>query len=151
MKDRKLAMREYVRKYRLNNPEKVKQCGRESKRRWRKKNPGLNTERMREWRKNHPGRDAEIARRYRKRNSRDLLKQQLLRYYGIAVEVYDILYRRQQGKCAICLNPPKKHRLCVDHCHKTGKIRGLLCRRCNAGLGLLQDSKKIIRRALKYL
>lgn len=148
---RQEKLRGYSRKYRAKNVEKVRESDREFKRRWRQENPGLNAEQMREWRKNNPGRDAEIARQYRKRNSHSVLKQHLARCYGITVELYDALFRRQQGKCAICLEPPKKSRLCVDHCHSTGKIRGLLCRTCNVGIGLLQDSEVILRRATGYL
>jgi len=50
---------------------------------------------------------------------------------GMTVEKYDAMLKSQKGKCALCGNPPKKIRLSVDHNHKTGNIRGLLCYRCN--------------------
>ena len=66
----------------------------------------------------------------------------LLRQYGLTPEQYEALYNAQRGLCAICGKPPYPGRggmLCVDHDHVTGEIRGLLHRRCNAGLGALGD------------
>jgi hypothetical protein len=56
------------------------------------------------------------------------------RLYGISVAEYDELLEAQNGACAICQRPPKTRRLAVDHDHKTGALRGLLCFRCNATL-----------------
>lgn len=54
----------------------------------------------------------------------------------------------QDGRCAIC---GKKRKLCVDHCHDTGRIRGLLCRHCNMALGLLGDNLAGVEAAAEYL
>ena len=62
---------------------------------------------------------------------------------------YDLMVRKQQGLCGICGKPVKKLR--VDHNHKTGKIRGLLCSACNIGLGMLQDSESLLMTAAEYL
>ena len=56
------------------------------------------------------------------------------RQLGLSVEDYDAMLAAQGGVCAICGNPPKTRRLDVDHDHKTGKVRGLLCHRCNRAL-----------------
>jgi hypothetical protein len=53
---------------------------------------------------------------------------------GITDDAYEQLLAEQEGGCAICGNPPKTRRLSVDHNHRTGKVRGLLCFRCNRGL-----------------
>lgn len=80
----------------------------------------------------------------------------LLKSYSITIEGYNELLAKQGGCCSICninvseLKGAKKH-LCVDHCHKTGRIRGLLCDKCNRGIGLLQDDTAIIQNALVYL
>lgn len=58
--------------------------------------------------------------------------------YGITEEQYLQLLAEQNGGCAICGKPPGKRQLAVDHCHKTGVIRGLLCGRCNLGLGFIE-------------
>lgn len=66
---------------------------------------------------------------------------ELRRRYGISVEQYDAAVEAQNGVCAICYQPCRTtQRLCVDHDHQTGTVRGLLCRRCNAGLGYLEDA-----------
>lgn len=76
----------------------------------------------------------------------------LLRKYGITEEQYEQILEAQAGKCAICLKKPRTRRLAVDHNHKTGKIRGLLCSRCNHGLlGHAHDSIAVVERALEYL
>lgn len=72
------------------------------------------------------------------------------RRYGISRADYDALFARQGGLCAIC-RKPSKLRLCVDHCHVTGMIRGLLCRKCNAGLGCLGEDQRALVAALAYL
>ncbi len=75
--------------------------------------------------------------------------------YGITVEEFDRLFDSQGRKCAICgeenLKDARGFRPHVDHCHQTGKVRGILCGRCNKGIGALQDDSRIIRRALDYL
>lgn len=75
-----------------------------------------------------------------------------LRGYGLTVEDYEIMFRAQGGTCPICLEAlPNGESASVDHCHRTGKVRGLLHRKCNAGLGMFKDDAQILRRALKYL
>lgn len=74
------------------------------------------------------------------------------RMYGIGLAEYDDMMLRQGGVCAICFGVNANgNRLCVDHCHTTGRVRGLLCRPCNQALGLLRDSKQQITNALAYL
>lgn len=73
----------------------------------------------------------------------------LLRVYGLTPEQYESMLRKQGGVCAIC---KRGHGtiLDVDHCHKTGRIRGLLCRRCNTFLGLIEDASSI-EEFIRYL
>ena len=73
-----------------------------------------------------------------------------LKRHGITENEWHILYNKQQGKCAICLEISNK-KLHVDHCHSTGRIRGLLCGACNMGIGQLKDNPNILRQAIKYL
>lgn len=70
--------------------------------------------------------------------------------YGISYEDYLALGRKQNWKCSICKELPVK-KLEVDHCHSTGKIRGLLCGHCNRGLGQFKDSKARLLFAISYL
>lgn len=72
--------------------------------------------------------------------------------YGITTAVYVALLKSQHGRCAICRALPNpKRRLDVDHDHKTNRVRGLLCYRCNRMLGFAQDSKQTLRKAVGYL
>lgn len=74
--------------------------------------------------------------------------------FGISKEEYLNLLEKQDYKCAICgkaHSEEKGKRLFVDHCHDTGKIRGLLCSACNVGLGHFRDSAEIIEKAIKYV
>lgn len=70
---------------------------------------------------------------------------------GLTEEEYDKLLAKQGGVCAGCLKPPTNRRLCVDHDHKTGEIRGLLCFQCNYGLGWLKDDPERLERLAAYL
>lgn len=88
-------------------------------------------------------------------SNKDRIKfQRILVTFGITETEYNEMLIRQDGKCAICLQPETSSRfkfLAVDHCHNTGQIRGLLCSRCNIGLGQFRDNAAIIQRASSYL
>lgn len=73
--------------------------------------------------------------------------------YGLTSEQYEELWRRQEGRCALCgtHDDVLDKRLFVDHCHDTGKIRGLLCPPCNSALGVLGDTPEAFERVLIYL
>lgn len=73
--------------------------------------------------------------------------------FGITIEQWEALYAAQVGCCAICHSPDAKGRgrLHVDHNHKTGKIRGLLCMECNVGLGKFQDDPDLLLAAVTYI
>lgn len=90
--------------------------------------------------------------RFSQMNKSDYRKDAWYRYkYGISLKDFETLYDNQDGKCKICdkiLNKNKGH---LDHCHKTMKIRGLLCITCNMGLGSFRDDKNLLQRAIKYL
>lgn len=70
---------------------------------------------------------------------------------GLTVEQVEKLRKEQNNKCAICGQQPSKKRLSVDHNHKTGEVRGLLCNNCNAGIGHFKDDPKLLKKAIKYL
>ena len=72
--------------------------------------------------------------------------------FGITLEDYDSMLAQQGGKCAICKSEePKGKRFSVDHNHKTGEVRGLLCNPCNVAIGLLKDSPDVLESAKEYL
>lgn len=84
-----------------------------------------------------------------KRNKYNILKSNLKKF-GITPEQFSILSNNQNNKCKIC-NTETTERLYVDHCHITGLIRGLLCRKCNLGLGFFNDNISLFLAALEYL
>lgn len=77
----------------------------------------------------------------------------LKKTYNINIETYNEIFTKQSGCCAICKihQSDLNKNLAVDHSHTTGKVRGLLCHKCNTGIGLLQDNIAILAEAIKYL
>jgi hypothetical protein len=74
--------------------------------------------------------------------------------YGLTIEEHDAFLRVQGGKCAICrdnLAADARYGIAVDHCHSTGRVRGLLCHACNLGLGRFKDNIHALQRAVAYL
>lgn len=95
--------------------------------------------RRREWYHNEGGRDTQRNTAFQKA-------------YGISLADYEQMLVEQDGRCAICGQPPKDRRLAVDHDHETGRVRGLLCYgHCNRAIGLLRDNPELLRRAAEYL
>jgi hypothetical protein len=81
-------------------------------------------------------------------------RAQRLRAYGITVEQFESMLAKQGGGCAICgqaNGPGRGERLHVDHCHSTGRVRGLLCLKCNHGIGNFSDDTSRMRAAIRYL
>jgi hypothetical protein len=93
-----------------------------------------------EWRKNNPEKYAEAILRYN------------LAKHGLTIEEYNELLVKQNGVCAICHEAEiSRQRLSVDHDHLTGKVRALLCIRCNCLLGYARDSIQLLLAAVDYL
>ena len=98
-----------------------------------------------------------VNERWRQQNKEkdklDKLKSLLKRKYNLSYQEYLSIVARQHNVCAICHQPPdtKHKRLYVDHCHKTGNIRGLLCHGCNVGIGGLKDDPALLIKASEYV
>lgn len=81
----------------------------------------------------------------------------ILKAYGLTAKDYNDLMQKCGGRCTICKQKEtasirgKVAELTVDHCHTTGKVRGLLCRQCNVGLGNFKDKVDLLHAAIKYL
>lgn len=77
------------------------------------------------------------------------------RKYGLSPSLYEALLTSQDGKCALCAIPfpvgPGRRSTRIDHSHKTGNVRGLLCHRCNIMLGMAEDDISLLERAIAYL
>lgn len=80
------------------------------------------------------------------------LDKDLRKRYGIGVDEYDDMVGTQSGVCAICAQPCRtRARLSVDHCHETGRVRGLLCSRCNSFIGYADENEERLVAAAEYL
>ena len=86
---------------------------------------------------------------YKNRNTKEKNRKDNLDRYGLTIEKYDLMYAQQEGKCAIC--GIYKEVLDVDHCHKSNKVRKLLCNICNKGLGSFGDNIELMEKAISYL
>lgn len=122
-----------------------------------RQNPKKHISAARQWRERNPERFKEINKQSRARHQDRYKNGQLLYEYGITLEEYDQMLEDQDGVCAICRCPPTYERngkvlaLHVDHDHKTGEVRGLLCHTCNLGLGRFKDNPALLRDAAQYL
>ena len=105
--------------------------------------------RRKKWREDNP-----------ERNQASQRNRNLLKRYGITLAEYQSLFEAQGCKCGICgvvenysghTGPRKEWSFSVDHCHTTGKIRGLLCNDCNRALGLFKDDKELLKSAIVWL
>jgi hypothetical protein len=80
-------------------------------------------------------------------------KNRRCKKYGITPNTYNKLFNEQEGCCAICgvHQSELPYTMCIDHDHITGEVRGLLCFRCNTGLGNFEDKAELLERATNYL
>lgn len=106
--------------------------------------------RRQEYKKTAKGKEAE--KRYKSKvKTRSIIEwNRIKNRYGITKEDFSALLEKQNNLCAICFIKPDT-RLHIDHCHQTGKVRGLLCGNCNRALGLLKDNTIFLSKAIEYL
>jgi hypothetical protein len=127
---------------------RCKECSKAQHSMWLSLNRDTANEARRKW---HKEKGNEWHRNWRQNNPDKVISTKLKSAYGISLKEYNDLFAFQNGKCAICPSTGDSKRLCVDHDHSTGKVRGLLCNNCNRGLGLLGDSPSVLQSALLYL
>lgn len=135
---------------------KCPECVLLRERRRKAANPDKRRKARHKWLKENPEKNREYCRKYREKNPEKVhetqRKNELKRKYGLTLEQYEEILSKQEGICVICHKPcPTGKRLAVDHKHETDKVRGLLCRPCNAALGLFKDSHELLRVAADYL
>jgi hypothetical protein len=116
-------------------------------------NPAPYIARVKKWQQENAERLNAYRREYRQRPERKAADREahLRRKYGITLTEYDQMLHRQDGGCAVCGRKPNEISLHVDHDHATGRIRGLLCFRCNNALGDLGDSEDRLNSAAAYV
>lgn len=116
-------------------------------------------ERKKAWRQANPAKARASVDAFYQRNPGARHDRHLQRTYGLTKEEYHLMLGRQHGTCAICpaetagrrTKGGKEGLFVVDHCHKTGKVRGLLCHACNVALALAQDDPTLLRAMADYL
>lgn len=93
------------------------------------------------------------SKKYTKNNPAKRRSTILKSKYGISLEEYNAMLKKQNRLCKICghSDPGPKGVFAVDHCHATGKVRGLLCYLCNMGLGSFRDSVSVLKAAIRYI
>lgn len=125
----------YMKAWYKRNPEKRKDHDRKAYKkfrqnyidnaaRWRKANPVAYKINATKHRNNNPEKHKGYALKYR---------------YGITYQEYTMMLAQQDNKCAVCHEMPS-YTLSVEHCHKTGKVRGLVCQRCNLAIGFMEQA-----------
>jgi hypothetical protein len=153
--------------FRSNNKATCKDCWREYMRAWWKANPEKRKEaddrkvkskayRARIHSPEYLAKARNKAKLSRQNTNKEDLKIKdrrtyLKQNYNLSESDYQILFDNQYGCCVICKQPPQVKNLCVDHDHKTGVIRGLLCNSCNGALGLFEESLELLEKAARYL
>ena len=107
----------------------------------------------REWALNNPEKRKATLKKYRDKNPSYRRNAHLKKKYGITQEDFDRMFLEQDGRCLICNTHQSELKtvLCVDHSHETGKVRGLLCQRCNVGIGKFEDNINFFKRIIEYL
>ena len=106
--------------------------------------------RSKEYQESHRDRIIERKRvRYASWDPEERRNYTIMRLYGISTTTYDAMYTLQNGRCLIC--EEAHDQLDIDHCHKAGHVRGLLCGKCNRGIGFMRDDPRIATRAAAYL
>ena len=115
-----------------------------------------------QWRVKNPDKAKAIADRARPKQKeyysdgrgKKQSRKGLLSKYGISDTEYNEILKSQNDVCAICFKKETRNRtknLSIDHCHKTGKVRGLLCAKCNSALGHFEDNIENMKNAINYL
>lgn len=131
---------------------KCRECNYKIVKTWRKNNPQKQNKLNSLYKKRHPVETMIQARKDATKYYYKSCQKSRIKYrYGISFEEFESLKLKQRNKCAICKKKEYEKELNIDHDHQTGKVRGLLCTKCNTGLGLLCDNPTIIMEALKYL
>jgi hypothetical protein len=129
-----------------------KACAREYRRQYYRRNREAAIARVQAWREANPDLYVRYQRAYRKKRPHAEREGHLRRKFGLTLADYARLLELQGGGCAICGDAPEEGKnLHVDHDHATGGVRGLLCMRCNNGIGLLREDADVLTNAAAYV
>lgn len=120
---------------------------------WQKRNPNKTLPRVSAWRAKNKDHIRGYRRDYRDQCRDKSRESHLERCYGMTIAEYNAILLSQEGNCALCKTPAEsasRKRLFVDHCHDTGRIRGLLCDDCNKSLGVIEKFREKLDLMLHY-
>lgn len=151
----RLCKLEKDRRWKVNNREQHI----EASTRWKRNNRDRVNEWTRKDRKKDPNKYKKWTKEYREKIGDWRTTQDILNYFDMSLDQYNKMFDEHRNLCGICKNPETRKsrtpgkicRLAVDHCHSTGKIRGLLCHSCNTGIGKFMDNKDLLLAAIEYL
>lgn len=108
------------------------------KKNYYKENKDKLKQRNKEWRNSEAGKKAK--------------QKEKAKRFGLSLENYEQMLLEQNNVCKVCEEPETENKsLAIDHDHKTGQVRGLLCGKCNKAIGLLRDNAELLRKAADYL
>ena len=147
VEETKKAWKEYY----IKNREKLLKHAKEYQKSHKEVKSKYNKEYGKKYRETHKDIAREYIKRYGLENKKLMTQIQLHNKYGMSLEDYYLLLDKQERKCAICGKTDGKINLAIDHNHETGVVRGLLCRKCNTGLGFFLDSTNLLQKAKEYL
>jgi hypothetical protein len=133
--------------YRKNNPGKIKEANKAS---YLKKREDRIKD-AKEWKDKNPDKIKEIRDKFKQRYP-DYSRISTLKRHGLTLEEFGLMLSQNNNSCWICNTsfktiPEAK----IDHCHTTGKVRGLLCSNCNTALGLIKDNATVLNNMIHYL
>ncbi len=140
---------ETEKRYRKNHPKEIA----ESQRKYISANREKVADRKRKYREKNLERIKQYQKKYNERYENKIRAQdlRLKRKFNISLEEADVILILQHHKCPICKKSLMETLRSVDHNHKSGKVRGILCRLCNVGLGSFMDNPQLLENAAKYL
>ena len=132
--------------------ENKKKSAAEKTREWYRNNKEYCRLKRRERYLKNKERDRALVKQYLKDNPHKIKQYNLKSNYGITLQTFKEMLKNQDNKCAVCKRLfEKESDACVDHCHKTGKIRGLLHSNCNRAIGLFEENIETLKNTIEYL
>jgi hypothetical protein len=142
------ARKEAARLYRAENAGKV----RAARKRYRDQNLELRREQARQWVAANPEKRKAQRKKWTARNP-DKIRRRNLSRYNLTPEAWDAMFEAQGRRCKICRSdvPTTKRGWHVDHCHNSDVVRGILCQKCNQGLGNFRDNVEFLVAAAAYM
>ncbi len=144
-KERRAQMAAAAKRWRERHPERAKQASQ----RYKAANPEKTKAVRKAWKMDNPGKVLKSEQERRARNPEKMKAVYLRRMYGMDIAEFQAL---RLGHCPICrTDSPAGKGWTVDHCHSTGAVRGVICSRCNAGLGHFRDDISLLEAAIDYL